>query len=800
VATPNKPEFAPGIPAERSTQQIPTVSAPTQWEFALQRHLAERAGEHLDLRLGDPETGHAHSWALRQLPAPGEKRLAVQQPTHTVDYMNFTGAIESGYGKGQVALDQRGKTEVVRSSDDHVRFNLYKGKETEEFALRRLPGTKNWLLQNVTTSRDVGPGISLPSSKPKYKTTKPENLDVSDPNTELQAKIDGAHVLYQFKSPGTLPRVVSYRPTERATGVIEHTHKLPGFHEQHTPAALKDTILRGELYATDSKGKALPAAQVGGLLNANVWKSREKQQEHGQLKPVVFDVVQWKGKNVEDAPYAEKKEYLQQAIKAAPWLSIPRTATTPDAKKKLMEDIRTGKEPSTTEGVVEWHKDRAIPTKSKFLEERDVVVRKIFAEEGEKRQGTMAGGFEFSYTKNGPIIGRVGTGMSHDMKRDLLQNPTKYEGLTARIMMQRAPKEYAPRAPVFHSFHLDQDVPEGVKTAVVEKKGLEDMRKLGSSVGAEVAEAAAESASKGSGNLKYLRFIDPLIDMGVMAQRMAMSRGGKKPTSEPTEVKKTGSVLTLQQLHRWGGFVDELDKMAEEMGVYKGKHVPMDSVKKKVDFQGIPIYIDRPKGFVMSGTDKEGTPWSRTYHLDYGYIPYTLGGDGDELDVFMGPDSKASDTYWVRQVQDDGSFDEYKCLLGFSSKEEAVAAYKQHIPEKYLGSVLTLGVEPMKALVGVEPAEKTSGIQVGGMEDYYPTAFKVQASEQKRLMKALHGSGVRMEGSGPLSPGWGAGYGGISAPQATMANPYASMGEYMGAMKGTLSGPTGAALAAYGLL
>jgi hypothetical protein len=603
-----KPEFAPGIPASRAVRALPRVKEPQTWELGVHRHLAERAGEHFDLRLGDPETGHAHSWALKKgLPAPGEKRLAVQQPTHTLNYMNFSGRIGEGYGKGDVELAQRDKTEVLRSSPQEVRFNVYQGKENQEFALRRMKGAKNWLIQNVTPTRRSGPTAVLPSSKPKYREVKdPSRLDVEDPNTELQAKIDGAHVLYQFKGTGTTPRIFSYRPTERATGIIEHTHKLEGFSGLKTPSSLKDTILRGELYAVDDKGKALPAARVGGILNAGVWKSREKQQQEGKLVPAAFDVVRFKGKDVEHAPYAEKRKMLQSALRSASWLQKPRTARTPEEKRRLIADIESGKEPSTEEGVVEWHTDKPVPTKAKFKAERDVFVRKVFPESG-KRKG-LAGGFEFSYEKNGPVVGRVGTGMSHTMKRDMLENPSKYEGLRARVTMQRAPMQYAPRAPSFKTFHLDQDVPEDVKTAA-----------------------------------------------------------------------------------------------AEPRGVYKGQPARPDTVKFKRDFQGIPVQIERPRGFVMMGTDEKGKHWVRRYKNDYGHIPRTLGGDHEGLDVFIGPKPKSEHAFWAVQRFPDGTFDEYKVFLGFSNRDEAIACYRAHIPKRLMAGMMTMRIDMMKAMLGKNP-------------------------------------------------------------------------------------------------
>lgn len=456
-------EFAPGIPAGRVIKPIPKIVGPEEWKLTVQKHDADKAGIHYDVRLNDPATGHAHSWALRHLPKPGEMMLATAQPTHLASYSTFSGDIKSGYGKGKVELIRKEKAEVLKSDDKTIRFNLYPGQNTEEYALRKWGD--NWLLHNVTTTRQSTAGQKLPNSKPNYKVKSPGDIDINDPSTELQAKIDGSHISILFKQPGQTPRLLSYRPTERETGVIEHTHKLPGFASLGTPTGLKDTILRGELYAVDKDGRALPAARVGGILNAGVWKSRQKQKEEGHLVPVAFDVVRWKGKDVEKEPYSVKKKFLETVHDLAPWLHKPRTATTPEEKQKLMDDISSGKEPSTQEGVVEWHKDKALPIKAKFLDEKNVYVRDIFAEAGAKRQGTMAGGFSYSLTPKGKVIGKTGTGFSHVMKKDMLENPNKYIGLKARIKVQKAPANYAPRAPSFISFDLDQEMPEGIKTA-----------------------------------------------------------------------------------------------------------------------------------------------------------------------------------------------------------------------------------------------------------------------------------------------------------------------------------------------
>ncbi len=129
------------------------------------------------------------------------------------------------------------------------------------------------------------------------------------------------------------------------------------------------------------------------------------------------------------------------------------------------------------------------------------------------------------------------------------------------------------------------------------------------------------------------------------------------------------------------------------------------SVEKKTAFQGIPITIDRPKGTVQTGTDGKGKAWSREYKTDYGYIPATKGGDGEGLDVFVGPNGNSPFAYWATQLTDKGDFDEYKLFLGYDSMDEAKKAYTDHIPAKFLGGMREGSVHQIKALLNQEPKE-----------------------------------------------------------------------------------------------
>ena len=128
-----------------------------------------------------------------------------------------------------------------------------------------------------------------------------------------------------------------------------------------------------------------------------------------------------------------------------------------------------------------------------------------------------------------------------------------------------------------------------------------------------------------------------------------------------------------------------------------------DKVSKTIDFQGLDVKIDRPVGFVQKGKNGDGEEWEREYLFDYGFIKGTEGGDGEDFDVFVGPDSDAPNVYIVTQKHTDGSFDEYKAFIGFESEEEALEAYEDHIPLEHFESVAEMPIGALKGFLGIDP-------------------------------------------------------------------------------------------------
>lgn len=167
-------EFAPGIPRSKRIYSIPDKAADKQWVMAVQEHHARKAGKHWDLRLVDPETGFAHSWAVpkARLPEGNQKVLAVRTPTHTENYALNFGAHEKqtigkGYGSGTVEMVHKEPVKIIKADNNRVQFDRIIGDDKERLTLFRTKGDA-WLLrghkkedENMKTARETGYAAAL---------------------------------------------------------------------------------------------------------------------------------------------------------------------------------------------------------------------------------------------------------------------------------------------------------------------------------------------------------------------------------------------------------------------------------------------------------------------------------------------------------------------------------------------------------------------------------------------------------------------------------------------------------------
>lgn len=113
-----------------------------------------------------------------------------------------------------------------------------------------------------------------------------------------------------------------------------------------------------------------------------------------------------------------------------------------------------------------------------------------------------------------------------------------------------------------------------------------------------------------------------------------------------------------------------------------------DYAKGHLTVLGLPVAIENPTGSIRSGVDPNGLAWSIEMSNHYGYIEKTKGADGEEVDVFlkngMSPDFNG-DIYVIHQVNEDGSFDEHKVVIGASDPKDATDIYMSNYSKGWTG-------------------------------------------------------------------------------------------------------------------
>lgn len=146
----------------------------------------------------------------------------------------------------------------------------------------------------------------------------------------------------------------------------------------------------------------------------------------------------------------------------------------------------------------------------------------------------------------------------------------------------------------------------------------------------------------------------------------------------------------------------------------------MDLVKSAamghVTFQGLPITIEQTPGTIREWKDGAGNQGSTLMLFAYGYLDNTDAMDGDELDVYVGPDPLAQNAFIVHQQNPNtGIYDEDKVMLGFSNEQHAVQAYRYHFdkPDNFFLTVTPMAMDQFKRWAASSEESKDSVLLKG---------------------------------------------------------------------------------------
>lgn len=272
--------------------------------------------------------------------------------------------------------------------------------------------------------------------------------------------------------------------------------------------------------------------------------------------------------------------------------------------------------------------------------------------------------------------------------------------------------------------------------------------------GGEVLPREQLDQTGGTGEVEGRESAGPDIDRTDGATQEGSSRGlvpfvAPSPKENETPLDYAERIVEAKRLHDEELKVDTTPSEAQkEAGNYKKGHIKIN---------GFDVTIEQPAGSVRSGKDANGKEWSVTMNNTYGYIRGTKGVDGDHIDVFLGPDMNSDIVYVVDQVNTDGSFDEHKVMMGFSSLEDARSAYLSNYGEGWqgLGNITGVALDEFKKWIDssirkTKPFSEYKGIK--REEDIAPRKVKklslvdkddyITSAERKHI-KAFLESGLK---------------------------------------------------------
>lgn len=121
---------------------------------------------------------------------------------------------------------------------------------------------------------------------------------------------------------------------------------------------------------------------------------------------------------------------------------------------------------------------------------------------------------------------------------------------------------------------------------------------------------------------------------------------------------------------------------------------------KTLDFHGLKIRVEHPKGSVRSGVGEDGQPWKRAMLADYGeFASSRLAPDGDKVDVYVGEDRESDVVVVAHLLRANGDYDEDKVIVGYDSVESALRLFRLTYPEGCYGGHTVMNVDQLRRYI-----------------------------------------------------------------------------------------------------
>ena len=470
-----------GIALGRAKVLLGTPQPVGTRQLALNRALQKKAVD--GALLAGPRSGEEYAKFTLKNGLPTDQRpmsLAVENQPHSVN--DFNGVIEEGYGKGDKRLIysdtgvikvgrgcQLGKINVHEHDAEKAGFhydfvaegvdphtesfevNIANGVLKGRYAFRQAFEKNRYL---VVRMKDE----SVLVAKPDIHLKPPEFLKTlrqSDRPVTVEWKDDGSLANVAIHNLRAVYR--SHRPEGES-----YYDKLPAIEDlrNRSPVwlarnlfpgpAQEGTVLRGELHNSDG------AARVGGIVNALPEKAIQIQRERGPVEFYAWDIAKFKGRDVSQMPYGQRRELYEDVIEEIRLFNkhfyvVPAMPQDGDPVKFYQAIIDDPRGLPNSEGVVVKYKDSVDQWfKVKANDALDVIVVRCIEGTG-KFAGSLG-----AMVVEGPtgVESEIGSfQLSNEQRQWIWDHRDVLTGQIAEVRAMTITESGAIRAGVFVRFH-----------------------------------------------------------------------------------------------------------------------------------------------------------------------------------------------------------------------------------------------------------------------------------------------------------------------------------------------------------
>jgi len=328
-----------GVVLGRAKELLGTPQQLGTRQLALDRAFRKKAVD--GALLAGPRTGKEYAKFTLKKGLPTDQRpgtLAVENEPHSVD--DFDGVIKEGYGKGEKRLIYSGTGVIkVGGSRQLGKINVHEHDAEKagfhyDFVAEGIdPHTESFEV-NIANGLFKGRYAfrqAFEKNRHLVVRLKDNSVLVAKPDIHLKPpeflktiRQSDRPISVEWKDDGSLANVAIHN-----LRAVYRSHRLEGEPYYDKLPAIEDlrnrspvwlarrlfpgpeqeaTVLRGELHHPDG------AARVGGILNALPEKSIRIQQERGPVEFYAWDIAKFKGRDVSQMPYGQRRELYEGVI------------------------------------------------------------------------------------------------------------------------------------------------------------------------------------------------------------------------------------------------------------------------------------------------------------------------------------------------------------------------------------------------------------------------------------------------------------------------------------------------------